>query len=94
MSSEKRKVIILTASVRQRLHKLGHKNHVISKHGLDHPTILVKQIWKGRVSKRAWHRKGYALYNLGEYEKAIECYNKAIELDSNNLNVWHSYTKR
>src|SRR6187431_1350964 len=40
-------------------------------------------------SKRAWHRKGYDFIKLGEYEKAIECHNKAIELDCNNINAWN-----
>src|SRR5205823_4480533 len=41
------------------------------------------------VSKRAWHRKGFDLYNLAEYGKAIECYTKAIELDCNDIGAWN-----
>ena len=41
------------------------------------------------VSKKSWHRKGLDLYNLGEYGKAIECYNKAIELDCNDIGAWN-----
>jgi tetratricopeptide (TPR) repeat protein len=40
-------------------------------------------------AKRGWHHKGYDFSNLGEYKKAIECYNRAIELDCNNIYAWN-----
>lgn len=30
----------------------------------------------------AYNNKGYSLSNLGKYTEAIECYDKAIEIDS------------
>ncbi len=30
-----------------------------------------------------------SLYNLGRYEEAIECYNKAIEIDSSYASAWY-----
>jgi tetratricopeptide (TPR) repeat protein len=31
---------------------------------------------------------GDRFFDLGEYERAIECYNKAIELNSEDVVVW------
>ena len=28
-----------------------------------------------------WNKKGFALRALGKYDQAIECYNKAIEIE-------------
>jgi curved DNA-binding protein CbpA len=41
----------------------------------------------------AWNYKGRALYNLGRYDDAIMCYDKAIEIDPNNAVAWN-YTGR
>jgi len=37
-----------------------------------------------------WRNKGGALYFLGKYDEAIECYDKAIEIDPNNPVVWNN----
>jgi len=37
-----------------------------------------------------WRNKGGALYFLGKYDEAIECYDKAIEIDPNNSVVWNN----
>jgi tetratricopeptide (TPR) repeat protein len=37
----------------------------------------------------AWSEKGLSLHNLGNNEEAIECYNKALEIDPNYAKVWN-----
>lgn len=37
-----------------------------------------------------WNNKGFKLYKKGEYQEALECYDKALELDLNNSWVWHN----
>ena len=37
-----------------------------------------------------WRNKGGALYFLGKYDEAIECYDKAIEIDPDNQVVWNN----
>jgi tetratricopeptide (TPR) repeat protein len=37
------------------------------------------------VSAKAWYNKGLALDSLDRYEQAIECFDKAIQIDANNL---------
>ncbi len=37
-----------------------------------------------------WRNKGGALYSLGKYDAAIECYDKAIEIDPNDADVWNN----
>lgn len=39
----------------------------------------------------AFNNKGISLFNLGKYDEALECFNKAIQLDPNNENA---YTNR
>jgi tetratricopeptide (TPR) repeat protein len=34
--------------------------------------------------------KGVALLNLGNYEEAIKCYDKAIEIEPNNAEAWNN----
>ncbi|MDR1918248.1 MAG: tetratricopeptide repeat protein [Tannerellaceae bacterium] len=40
-------------------------------------------------SKYDWLDEGRALYNKGEYEDAMDCYDKAIALDPDDAFVWH-----
>jgi len=37
-----------------------------------------------------WGIKGLEFYEAKEYEKAIKCYEKAIELDPNNANAYYN----
>ena len=37
-----------------------------------------------------WRNKGGALYSLGKYDEAIECYDKSIEIDPDNPVVWNN----
>jgi tetratricopeptide (TPR) repeat protein len=37
-----------------------------------------------------WNNKGYAPANLGEYEEALRCSDKAIELNPNLVHGWNS----
>ncbi|NNL57977.1 MAG: tetratricopeptide repeat protein [Nitrosopumilus sp.] len=34
-----------------------------------------------------WYYKGYALYKLGKYDEALNCYNEALELKPNDPKV-------
>jgi len=36
----------------------------------------------------AWNNKGYSLYEMGKYEEALECYDRAIEIDPTSLDAW------
>ena len=38
--------------------------------------------------KEAWCEMGNSYYNKKNYDKAIECYEKAIEIDPNFENAW------
>jgi tetratricopeptide (TPR) repeat protein len=35
-----------------------------------------------------WREEGDRFFDLGEYERAIECYNKAIESNSEDAVAW------
>jgi tetratricopeptide (TPR) repeat protein len=35
-----------------------------------------------------WREEGDRFFDLGEYERAIECYNKAIESNSEDVVAW------
>lgn len=35
----------------------------------------------------AWNNKGNALYNLGNYNEAIECYDRALKIDPKNADA-------
>jgi tetratricopeptide (TPR) repeat protein len=41
-------------------------------------------------SAKAFFQKGLVLYNINRYQQAIECFDKAILLDSNNPMIWTS----
>jgi tetratricopeptide (TPR) repeat protein len=41
---------------------------------------------KGNMVK--WREEGDRFFDLGEYERAIECYNKAIESNSEDAVAW------
>jgi tetratricopeptide (TPR) repeat protein len=36
------------------------------------------------------NNKGLALDNLGKYEQAIECYDKALEIEPNYILAWYN----
>jgi len=36
-----------------------------------------------------WLRKGTALFNLGKYTEALECYDRAAEIDSESSDAWY-----
>ena len=41
---------------------------------------------KNNLSSDGWLEKGLALYNSGNYEEALNCYDMALELESNFKN--------
>jgi tetratricopeptide (TPR) repeat protein len=47
---------------------------------------FLKDMDKGKKVK--WWEEGDRFLGLGEYERAIECYNKAIELNSGDAVAW------
>ena len=42
------------------------------------------------MTKEDHYDQGMAEFAMAEYEKAIECYRKAVELDSNYFDAWHA----
>lgn len=36
----------------------------------------------------AWYGKGITFYNLEDYLEALECYDKALKLDSMYFDLW------
>jgi tetratricopeptide (TPR) repeat protein len=38
--------------------------------------------------KDAWNDKGLCLINLGRYEEAIACYDKALKIDPDDKKAW------
>ena len=38
---------------------------------------------------KAWDRKGDTFVDLERYEEAIECYNKALEIDPQYVSAWY-----
>jgi tetratricopeptide (TPR) repeat protein len=47
---------------------------------------------KGKKVK--WREEGDRFLGLGEYERAIECYNKAIESNSEDAVAWFGKGRR
>ena len=37
-----------------------------------------------------WNSKGLTFHDNGEFEKAIECFEKAIEIDLNYDSAWYN----
>jgi tetratricopeptide (TPR) repeat protein len=42
------------------------------------------------VQAKLWNNRGTALANLGKHQQAIECFDKAIEINPNDVNIWNS----
>lgn len=39
---------------------------------------------------QSWNNRGNNFYNLGRYQEAIECYDKALEIDPNIAGIWYN----
>ena len=69
---------------RELFKKLGRRDWVRKCDGLlqgDNNNIVYAKVWSNR---------GVALANLGKYQQAIECFDKAIEINPNDVNIWNS----
>jgi tetratricopeptide (TPR) repeat protein len=42
------------------------------------------------MTKEEHYDQGMTEFAMAEYEKAIECYRRAVELDSNYFDAWHA----
>ena len=42
------------------------------------------------MTKEEHYDQGMAEFAMAEYEKAIECYRKAVELDTDYFDAWHA----
>jgi len=49
-----------------------------------------KLTWNGRAMALVWTNKGIAYCDLGEYVDAIVCFEKALELDENNPDIFYN----
>ena len=37
-----------------------------------------------------WHNEGIDLHRSGNYEKAVQCYDRALEIDPKGADVWNN----
>ncbi|HEQ78969.1 MAG TPA: tetratricopeptide repeat protein, partial [Euryarchaeota archaeon] len=59
----------------------------------DKKKILEKQaelLKKNPNNERIWFARGVLFSDLGKYDRAIECFNKVIEIDPNNKDVYNA----
>jgi tetratricopeptide (TPR) repeat protein len=42
------------------------------------------------IQSLALNNKGSALYNLGKYKEAIECYDNSLEIDPKYVDAWYN----
>ena len=69
--------------------------------GLNEASAAAKAITEGAIapyyqnisnpdSAEVWCEKGKAAYEIGHYDEAIECYKKAVTLNPNHADAYHS----
>jgi len=54
------------------------------------PNNFDKAIGQDPNRPKDWNNKGIALYRLGKYEEALECYDDAIKLSRDLPEVWNN----
>lgn len=42
------------------------------------------------MTRDEWYEQGMVEFAAGEFERAIECYRRAVELDPNYFDAWHA----
>ena len=50
----------------------------------------IKIISPGFISADEWNTKGLDFFNQGKNEEAIECYDKALDIEPEHVNTWHN----
>ena len=53
-------------------------------------TELLQPDNNSTIYAKLWYAKGTALANLGKYEQAIECFDKAIKINPNEPKIWYA----
>jgi len=78
-----------------------HQHHQADEE-LRKPGGVIGGEYRGRTEQRAempavgektaefWNDKGVNLRSLGRYQEAIECYDKALQIDPRNADAWNS----
>jgi tetratricopeptide (TPR) repeat protein len=64
--------------------KLGRRDWVRKCNG------LLQAESNNIVYAKVWSNRGTALANLGKYQQAIECFDKAIEINPDDISIWNS----
>ncbi len=73
----------------------GSVNYSEEEHALKSLNILNEYLKNNKWDSEIYRLKWYSYEIIENYEKALEFYNKSLEIDSNNFNtlwnIWHSY---
>jgi tetratricopeptide (TPR) repeat protein len=69
-------------------------NRVAEQFGLEHLSKVTEESATQTVPKKTykpveWYNKGRSFSQLGKIDQAIQCYDKAIEIDPNYVDAWY-----